>query len=134
MPYLFELDATHRILRILFEGRIADSHLVEFYQISAPPILIRTKPRGAIIDFTPVTQFLVTPETIRKLAAAAPLMPNPNEPRIVVASSPHIFGMARMFQVEGEQTRPSFHVVRTLREACAIFGVPKLKFSPVPEE
>lgn len=33
------------------------------------------------------------------------------------------FGMARMFQMLGESTRPLFHVVRTLNEALEALGV-----------
>jgi hypothetical protein len=42
-----------------------------------------------------------------------------------------MFGMARMFELEGGETRPNLHVVRSEREAFAILGIIKPKFGSV---
>lgn len=60
-------------------------------------------------------------------------MPQPDRSRIIVAVSSQIFGMARMFEFEGEITRPNLHVVRSLAEAWAILGIREPKFEPVSE-
>jgi hypothetical protein len=39
--------------------------------------------------------------------------------------------MARMFELQGQETRPNLHVVRTEKEAWAILGVSKPKFEAV---
>jgi hypothetical protein len=39
--------------------------------------------------------------------------------------------MARMFELQGQETRPNLHVIRTEKEAWAILGVSKPKFEPV---
>jgi hypothetical protein len=36
-----------------------------------------------------------------------------------------------MFEMQGQDTRPSLHVVRTEKEAMAILGVTETKFEPI---
>jgi hypothetical protein len=48
-----------------------------------------------------------------------------------VAGSTAMFGLARMFEMEGEEARPNLHVVRTEREAFAILGIITPKFGPI---
>ena len=133
MAYHFEFDSANKILNCSFKGSVSDEELKEFYAV-AGTYVERTKPRAAIIDFSAVQSFEVSPITVRKLAAQTPIMANPAEPRIVVAPEPAVFGLARMFELEGQATRPNFHVVQTLREACAILGVQVLEWQPVAEE
>jgi hypothetical protein len=66
----------------------------------------KTRPRAGITDFASVTSLEVSPETIRDLASLPLAMPDPVQPRVIVAPAPDVFGLARMFQLEGEQTRP----------------------------
>jgi hypothetical protein len=129
VPYQFEFDETNRILRCRFDGRVTDEDLKESYRLAAE-YMAQTDPRAAITDLSAVTSFEVSPETIRELAKSAPL-PDPNRPRCIVAPSSNVFGMARMFEIEGEVTRPNLHVVRTLEEAWAILGVQGLTFEPL---
>ncbi len=130
MAYRFDFDSANQILRTQFEGQVTDDELKEFYQL-AVQVAAKTCPRARILDFSAVTSFEVSPGTVRDLALSPPPMPNPNDPRCVVAPSPNIFGMARMFQSLAEATRPNLHVVHTLREAYAILGVQHPKFKPL---
>ena len=130
MPYRIEFDSSHQILRGQFEGRVTDEELKEFYQVATETVA-RIQPRGGIMDFSAVTSFEVSPDTIRGLAKLPPAMPDPRAPRVLIAPAPDIFGLARMFQFEGEETRPSLHVVRTSKEAGAILGIQQLNFEPL---
>ena len=133
MPYQFEFDSKNRILRVRFEKQATDEDLKEYYRVAreqAP----RIDPQACILDFSAVTSFEVSSEMIHEMAHSAPAMPDPMRPRFVVAFTPHIFGMARMLQVEAEQTRPNMDVVQKLREACAILGIQRLKFKPLRPE
>jgi hypothetical protein len=130
VPYHFEFDATNRILRCRFDGRVTDEALKECYRLAAEYVA-QADPRAAIIDLSAVTSFEVSAETIRELARSAPVMPDPIRPRCVVAPSPKIFGLMRMFEIEGEVTHPNLHVVRTPEEAWAILGVQGSKFKPL---
>jgi hypothetical protein len=58
-------------------------------------------------------------------------MTDQNSIRCVVAPSAKVFGLARMFELQGEGTRAKLHVVRTMKEALAILGVQEPKFDPV---
>ena len=132
MPYHFEFDPVNRILRGRFEGRITDELLKEFYGL-AGGFFERSGARAAITDFSAVTALDVSPQTIRDLASLPPVILDQELPRFIVAASPGIFGMARMFELAGQDTRPNLHVVRTMKEVCAILGVLDPKFEPIPD-
>ena len=133
MPYHFEYDSANRILRIWFEGRVTDEILSEYYRV-APKYVALTDPVAGIVDFSAVTLFEVSPETIRELAKLPPMMPRPERPRFVIAPSAHIFGLARMFELHGQDTRPNLHVVRTAEEVWTMLGVKAPKFEPLELE
>jgi hypothetical protein len=52
-------------------------------------------------------------------------------PRIIVAPTEVGFGLARMFQIQGEVTRPLLEVMRTLDEALVRLGIPSPHFEPL---
>jgi len=133
MSYQFEFDSRNQILRARFEREATDEDLKEYYRL-AREYAPRIDPRACILDFSAVTSFEVSSQMIYDLAHSAPAIPDPMRLRIVVAPTPHIFGMARMLQIEAEQTRPNLHVVQKLGEACAILGIQKLKFKPIQPE
>ena len=130
MPYCFEFDDTNGILRGRLEGKITDEDLKEFYAASGRHAA-RTDPRAAIMDLLAVTSLDVAPETIRALASLPPAIPDRDRPRFIVAASPLIFGLARMFELNGQDTRPNLHVVRGMKEVSVILGVPEFKFEPL---
>lgn len=130
MPYQFDFDSTQRILRCRLEGVIADEELREYYR-DAERYVVRTDPLAGILDMSGVTSLDVSPNTIRDLAKSPPAMPNPARPRIVIATSPPVFGVVRMFELQGQDTRPNLHVVRSEKEAFAILGIEKAKFEAI---
>jgi hypothetical protein len=131
MPYRIVYDRTNRILRAQFEGRVTDDELMDVYRLGQK-LVTRIDPQAGITDFSDVTAVAFTPETIYELAAAKPIMPDPSRPVVFVAPSPHVYGMARMFEILGEGTRPNLHVVRTLEEAYKVLDVREPQFEPVP--
>ncbi len=130
MSYHVEFDSVHRILRYRLEGRITDEELLQSYNDSKDRVA-QTNPVAGILDLTAVTSFDVSPATIRQLAKSPSAFPNPDHPRIFIATSPDIFGMARMFEIEGQERRQNLHVVRSEKEALAILGIKKATFKPV---
>jgi hypothetical protein len=131
MPYQFDFDSAQRILRCRIEGVITDEELKQYYR-DVEQLSVREQPLGGILDMSAVTSLDVSPDTIRELAKLPPAMPNPARPRVVIAPSPLIFGIARMFEMQGQDTRPSLHVVRSEKEAMAILGVTETNFEPIP--
>jgi hypothetical protein len=130
MPNFFDFDATNRILRCRLEGPVTDEVLKNYYQLAAEYVS-RTSPRAGIMDLSAVTAFDVSPESIRELAQSSPVMPNQELPRFVIAASPKVFGLARMFELEGQHTRPNLHVVQSMEAACVVLGIENLRFEPI---
>jgi len=50
---------------------------------------------------------------------------------VFVAPTPDLFGMARLFELQGADARPNLHVVRTSEEAYRILNVSDPQFTPV---
>ena len=130
MPYSFQFDAANGLLQGRLYGRVNSDELREYY-LFGTRCAAQMRPLAGITDMTGVTALDVTPQTIRELAALRPAMPDDALLRVIVASSPDVFGMARMFESHGEATRPNLHVVRTCKEALAIVGVPAPQFQPI---
>lgn len=133
MGYRFELDSANRILRARFDGQVTDELFLEFYRVAVPAVVASTDYRSSIVDFTDVTSFELTPETLRALAWSPPADPKSARVRVIVAPTPSVFGLARMFAAYGEDTRPNLHIVRSLKEAFAVLGVTKCNFELLAE-
>jgi hypothetical protein len=131
MPYSFYLDSDNAIVLARFTDRVTDELLTEFHHVSAPRMFALLQFRGSITDFSDVTSFEVSAETIRVLAWEPPIDPDPSRPRVIVAPEDHVFGLCRIFASHGEDTRPNLHIVRSFEHAYAILGVVHLKFEPV---
>ena len=131
--YSFDFDPTNRILRFCLKGRITDELIKDFYEGMREPAH-RTQPHAGVLDTSTVISFEVSSQAIRELAAASPIMPNPDFPRVVIAPSPDVYGMMRMFERQADLTRPNLHVVRADSEAWAILGVQNPQFEPLDTE
>jgi hypothetical protein len=127
---VFDFDPKNRILRCRLHGRVTDEVLKECYRAMAEHAQ-QLQPHGAVLDLSAVTMFDVSPQTTRQLAHSEPAVPNPGRPRVVLAPADHVYGMARLFQMEGSDTRPNMHAVRTLQETWAILGVQDPQFEPL---
>jgi ABC-type transporter Mla MlaB component len=131
MPYLFEFEPAQSILRCTLSGHIDDKTLLECRKAAVRHVQ-QTNPAVAILDLTPISSIDVSPGTVQALARSDPAFPA-SRPKLIIAPSDHLYGMSRMYQLIGEQIRPSLQVVRSLAEAYAALDVAELHFSPVPE-
>ena len=130
MPHHIDFDPTNRILRARFEGHITDDELKEAYQFGQTHVA-RIDPQAGIVDFSGVTTVAFSTQTIRDLALSKPIMPDPSRPVVFVAPTPHLFGIARMFELQGAESRPNLHVVRTAEEAYEMLNIRQPQFEPV---
>jgi hypothetical protein len=129
--FRFESDSANRVLVARFEGRLTNELLAESYR-SIRKYSILTDALLGIWDTSAVTEFAVSSEFVRQLAHQEPAMPNAfTRPRVIVAPSPAGFGLARMFQIAGEDTRPLLAVVRTMHEALTEIRIPSPHFEPL---
>lgn len=133
MPHQFDFDFGNKILRCRFTGRVTDDELKEYY-VAASKYTAQTDAHGGLTDFSQADSVDVSPHTIRALASLPPVMPDVSRLRCVVAPTDKVFGLARMFELQGEETRINLHVVRTLKEALAILGVLEPKFETLSPE
>jgi hypothetical protein len=133
MSYHFDFDSTHRIIRCRFEGRVDDQILKEYYGVAAKYVALNT-PCGSILDMSAVTSVDISPQTIRELADSPPTIPDPASPRFIIAPSPQIFGMMRMFELQGQDTRPNLHILRTAKQVWVILGFEEPQFESIQTE
>jgi DNA-binding NarL/FixJ family response regulator len=127
--YSVDFDRTNRILRCCLKGRITNELMKDFHAGMKEPAR-RVQPDAGVVDTSTVVSFEVSSEAMRELVAAPPIMPSASA-RVVIAPSPNVYGLMRMFEREVRGTRPNFHVVRADREAWAILGVPSPQFEPL---
>jgi hypothetical protein len=130
MPFQFEFASAHWILRARFFGVVDDVELSQFYA-STSGYVRQTRARVGVTDFSEVTDFHVSPAAVTALATSPPIVTDHSFVRIVVAPAPSIFGLSRMFQILGEQTRPKLVVVHTRDEAYAALGISDPQFEVV---
>jgi len=131
MPFHFEFDRKHRILRVSMAGTLDDAGIDEF-RAEIAKLLREVQPKACIVDLSAVQKYHASPEHVRAIGRAAPGVPNVFIPVIAIAPSPHLFGMSRMFQLTSDETRPWFRVVKSADEACKILEVVSLSFDPLP--
>ncbi len=132
MAFHLEFDPTNRILGCRFSEAVTDDELTYFYRM-ATLLAESLDPLAGLVDFSAVTSFESNAEFMRKLAALPPIMPKTERIRVMVAPTDHIFGLARLFGIEGEATRPNHYVVHCVREAWELLGVQEPEFRPIPE-
>jgi hypothetical protein len=128
----WDFDPVHQLLRSTFVGKVSDEDLLNHQRMSALLVDV-LDPRAAIVDLSRIDSFDATPAGLRRLAKLPPPMPKADRPRVIVAPQDHVLGLVRMFQIEGEATRPNLHVVRNVSEAWLIIRADesKARFEPV---
>jgi len=129
VPFYWDFDQVNGILRFRLAGRITDEEVHDYYR-EASEIALAVNPRAGIMDLSDVISLDVSRQTISNLAKGVPILPDPERPRIVIASSTLVLGITRMFLTEGEVTRPNLYVVQTQEAAWAILGVKDVHFGP----
>lgn len=127
MGFRLEFDAAHKILLISFSGVLTDDVW------AAPYELFRTvaypHPDFALVDYREVTAVEISSECLRRVSYNSPIMKHCV--RVCIAPQPVMFGLSRMLKVYAENSRPIFHVVRTMEEALDFIRVESPSFSPL---
>jgi hypothetical protein len=131
MSFRFEFDYANRILLVRVEGQLSDELLAECYD-AIRQYSVATDARMSIFDLSSVSQFAVSSEFIRQLAKCEPAMPDATtRARIIAVENTTGFGLARMFQIAGENGRPMLQVVRTMHDALVALGIQSPHFEPL---
>jgi hypothetical protein len=122
MAFRFEFDQVNRILLARFEGRVTEGSVADCDRASRK----YSTGNGAcacIWDFSPAAEFALSSDFLHALAKEPALSDGLMRPCFIVAPTAFGFGLARMFQMEGEHTRPSLGVVHTIDEALSALGI-----------
>ena len=129
MEVLLSFDEAHRILYIRFEGILTDKVLLGGYTRVRQWMNVHG-PCSSISDFSDVSSFNVSSQGVRLLAAQPPLVPD-GFLRLVVAPLDLMYGMTRMFESFGSETRDKVDIVRSLAEAYQLAGVESLDLQSI---
>ncbi|HSZ63667.1 MAG TPA: hypothetical protein VK828_17845 [Terriglobales bacterium] len=130
MNIVVDFDAKNNILRGTLEGPMTGKILLDLYK-RATEFAASHPPCRGILDFSRVTEFEVSADAIRQVAASPAVLPA-GYMRVLVVPQIFIYGLARMFQILGEKHRPELQVVRTMEEAYVLLGVDQPEFCPLP--
>jgi hypothetical protein len=124
MPIDLTIDERARIVYSTFHGKIETADLLN--HIAAMKAHPHFHPEyNELVDVSGVTAFDVPTEDLRELAMEnSPF--DPSSVRVLVAPVDLLFGLARMFQGFGGETRPNLIVVRSLNEAYRTLGLQPL--------
>jgi hypothetical protein len=122
----FEFDSINKVVCWRLQGQVTEDLFAESLGLVAD-ILAETNPKSGIIDFSKVTSFQISTETIKQTAIGKPVFLS-ELPRVIVAPADHVYGMARMFAVLSSDTRPNTRVVRTMDEAYKSLGISEPEF------
>jgi hypothetical protein len=128
---IVDFDAANNLLRATIEGRITGEILLSFHA-TATNYLATHSPCRVVLDLSPVTEFAVSSDVIRRLAAAPPTLKSSAELWILVIQKDVIYGLARMFQIltETNGNYCELQVVRTIDEAYRLLEVKSPEFRP----
>lgn len=121
MPLRFEYDTELQLLLLTFLGELRDSDLIQAYR-KTHKFATENVVSRAILDGLSVTTFAVSPEIVHSIAHQPPMVPEDSD-RCIVVSQDYLYGMARMYQLLGGESRERLRVVRTLEEAYQYLGI-----------
>jgi|SRR5208282_6043912 len=121
--FRFEFDPANKLLLVRVGGRLTEEVVTELYK-AIRAYSTATDASAGIWDFSSVTEIALSANFIREIANQEPAMPDATKrPRFIVVPDTLGFGLARMFEIIGEPTRPRLEVVHTMDEALAALGV-----------
>jgi len=122
MDYEVDLDPTHSVIRLTVTAKTVTIELAEEIYRHLSEATSQGGPYAAIYDLSAAKKTTLPTELIRSFARRPPSVPM-GKKHVVVGTEPHIFGLARVFQMCNEAIGSEFQVVHTLKEAYDIVDV-----------
>ena len=107
MACKFDFDLNNKIIRCRIDGIVTDETLKEYYRLCSKYGALNPTFAG-IFDMSAVIFLAVSTQTIRELAMLSPAIPDPDVTRVIVAGSPQMFGLARMFDLRDRRLVRTF--------------------------
>lgn len=115
------VDREKRLVYSSFYGEVIDDDLLRLF--STIPSHPDFDPSfSEIEDFRKVTKVSISTLVVKTISRKERVF-DAEAKQAIIAPRNHMFGMARMFQILAEETRPNMAVVRTMAEACEFLGI-----------
>jgi hypothetical protein len=124
---VIDLSPSARIVRVTVDGVLTDELLLETYS-TLKQVASGNGPYSGIFDFSHVVEDRVSPHGIRVLATDAATILS-GRLRVVVASTPSLHALFRMYEMDRDGMQADLQVVGSLDEAYTMFGVQPEDFS-----
>jgi len=121
MPCRYRIDRDQRLVEVVIDGVISDEDIVELAERMRADPALRPDDRH-LVDARRASGLEVSNETVRLLAHTEPLFV-PGVRRAIVVATSLEFGLARMFQMLGEDRSGQVGVFRDMDEALAWLGM-----------
>jgi hypothetical protein len=119
--YVIDLDPAARIVRVTVNGVLTDEPLLDTY-CTLKRLVSGSDPYSGIFDFSRVVEDGVSSEGIRLLAREASTILS-GRLRVVVASTPSLRALFRMYEMSQGGMRVDLQAVGYIDEAYRMFGV-----------
>ena len=121
MNFQVDLDPSHSVIRVtVFEETVSLECAQSVYECLSR-IAAAGGPYAAIYDLTMAKSTSRPTEFVRDFARREPSIPT-GRAQVVVGKETVIYGLARLFQLCGENAGHPFEVVHSLKEAYNIVG------------
>ena len=120
MPVQVSVDPKSRLATRTYSGVVTSEDLLEsIHQYATIPGFEPTF--NELMDFREVESVAAPIEDIHR-CAHTPVPFDNSCKRVILASKQIIYGLARMYQILGEDAHPNIEVVRTVEEANRLLG------------
>jgi hypothetical protein len=121
MDYEVDLDPTHSVIRLTVTAENVTLELADEIYRHLSEATSSGGPYAAIYDLSATKHTTMPTRTVRSFARRQPSIPMGRK-HVVVGTEPHIFGLARVFQMCSEAIDSEFQVVHSLEEAYGVVG------------
>lgn len=128
MAYALLFDRKQKVLVARRTGALTEESLSAM-RAAARRFVTREGACRAIVDLSAVGRADVSGRFIAAIAESGPIIAR--EMRMIVAPSPEVFGLSRMYELHQFSTADNTLVVHTLAEAHAALGLRTLELEPV---
>jgi hypothetical protein len=117
--YQIDLDPINSVIRLTVTAETVTLELAEDIYRHLSEAASSGGPYAAIFDFSAAKRTTIPTDTVRDFARRRPSVPAGRK-QVVVGKEGHMYGLARLFQISGENVGKEFEVVQTLEEAYQI--------------
>ena len=117
--YQIDLDPVHLVIRLTVTAETVTQELAEDIYRHLSEAASSGGPYAAIFDFSAAKHTTIPADMVRDFARRHPSVPTGRK-QVVVGKETHLYGLARLFQISGENVGKEFEVVHTLEEAYKI--------------